>query len=372
MAKRSFRVLEKPAGYNFPDMTDEQRRRKEELLTTSVKQVDLSRINSVAELVDAYAGASVQARNIGRCAEVVERMMTDPDRPTVLLGLAGPLIAAGLRKVIRDMIEHKVVDVVVSTGAILYQDFYQALGFKHWVGTPHADDRELRDLYIDRIYDTYVNEDNFWRLDCSIGRFADELPAGRYSTRQFLQALGETVDDPNSILGTAARHGVPVFSPALNDSSIGIGLTEHYHRCVKEGREGVVIDSIRDNYELTQVVVQSPCTAAVYVAGGVPKNFINDSVVMAYIFGLDTGGHRYAIQVTTDSPHWGGLSGSTLSEATSWGKVSKKATHAMAFVEPSVSLPLVIGSVLEKGHSEKRPRLALEWDAPRLTKLGKK
>ena len=281
-----------------------------------------------------------------------------------MLGLAGPLVAAGLRKVIRDMIAYGFVDVVVSTGAILYQDLYQSQNFKHYVGTPDADDSVLRDLYIDRIYDTYVDESQFWRLDCSVGSFADSLPAGRYSSRHFLKELGSAIDDDQSILATAARHGVPVFSPAINDSSIGIGLTEHYHRCVLENRRGVTIDSIQDNYELTQIVVKSKATAAVYIAGGVPKNFINDSVVMAYIFNMDTGGHRYAIQLTTDVPHWGGLSGSTLSEATSWGKVSREATHCMAFVEPSVSLPLVVGSVLKGWSANKRPRLSFDWDPP--------
>ncbi len=372
MSKYPFKIIDNPEGYTFPKLDDKLLAKKREILSKDVRQIDIDKIDGIDQLVDAYAGASIQARNIGKCAEVVESMMTDKDRPTVFLGLAGPLIAAGLRKVIRDMIEYRMVDVIVSTGAILYQDFYQAQGFRHSVGNPEADDRELRDLYIDRIYDTYVDEDKFWRLDCSIGSFADGLPAGRYSTREFLRILGETVDDPNSILGTAAKHGVPVFAPALNDSSIGIGLTEHYHRCVRDGREGVVIDSIRDNYELTQVVVKSPCTSAIYVAGGVPKNFINDSVVMAYIFDMDTGGHRYAIQVTTDSPHWGGLSGSTLSEATSWGKVSKQASHCMAFVEPSVSLPLVAGSVIKKGFSKKRPRIDMKWKSPILESLGTK
>jgi deoxyhypusine synthase len=368
----TFKVLDKPKGYHFPELEADQKARKAQLFEQTVKQIDLEKLGDIGKLVDAFGGMSIQARNVGKCAEVVDLMMADGDRPTVFLGLAGPLVAAGLRKVIRDMIEFGMVDVIVSTGAILYQDFYQAQGFPHAVGTPLADDRELRDLYVDRIYDTYVDEEKFWRLDCSIGAFTDSLKPGRYSSRDFLKRLGETVADQNSILGTAAKHGVPVFSPALNDSSIGIGLTEHYHRCLKEGREGVVIDSIRDNYELTQIVVQSPCTSAIYVAGGVPKNFINDSVVMAYIFDMDTGGHRYAIQVTTDSPHWGGLSGSTLSEATSWGKVSKKATHCMAFVEPSVSLPLIAGHALNKGTCKKRKRLALEWDTPYLKSLKTK
>lgn len=365
-----FNVLDKPPNAIFDALDAKAASEKERLMATPVQQVDLEKIGGIDDLVAAFSRASIQARNVGRCAEIYEKMLTDPDRPTIFLGLAGPLIAAGLRKVIRDMIEHKMVDVVVSTGAILYQDLYQAMGFRHAEGTPDADDRRLRDLHIDRIFDTYVDEEKFWTLDCSVGIFADTLPPGRYSSREFLSLLGKTIDDSNSILGTAAKHGVPIFAPAINDSSLGIGLTEHYHRCVGAGRESVVIDSIRDNYELTQLAVQSPATAAFYVAGGVPKNYINDSVVMAYIFGKQTGGHRYAIQVTTDSPHWGGLSGSTLSEAMSWGKVSKKANHCMAFVEPSVSLPLVVGYSFKRGAARARKRLVLDWKTPILKKLA--
>lgn len=372
VAKASIETVEyqKSQGYYvFPELKSDKLAEKERILGRPIQFIDMEKIETIDQLVTAYGEASIQARNLGDCAKVWASMLTDPDRPTILLGLAGPLIAAGLRKVLRDMVHYGMVDAIVSTGAILYQDIYQAKGFRHYRGDPKVDDRRLRDLYIDRIYDTYVDEDKFWRLDCSIGRFADTLEPGQYSSREFLKAISSTLEDDNSILYTAHKRGVPVFAPAINDSSIGIGLTEHYHRCVREGRKGVVIDSIRDNYELTQVVVQSPATAAVYIAGGVPKNFINDSVVMSYIFGNDTGGHRYALQLTTDSPHWGGLSGSTLSEATSWGKVSKKASHAMCFVEPSVSLPLVAGYCMKKGLGRKRPTLHYTWNSPKLTEL---
>jgi deoxyhypusine synthase len=251
----------------------------------------------------------------------------------------------------------------------MYQDYYQAKGYMHYVGSPDADDGKLRDLYVDRIYDTYVDESKFWETDCDVGKIADTLKAGKYSSRAFLEALSKTVDDDQSILVTARKYGIPIFSPAINDSSIGIGLTEHYHRCLSEKREGVTIDSIQDNYELTQLVVKSKCTSAVYIAGGVPKNFVNDSVVMSYIFDKDTGGHKYAIQLTTDVPHWGGLSGSTLSEATSWGKVSKEASHQMAFVEPSVSLPLVAGYLIKKGLGKKRTRISYDWTPPALKSI---
>ncbi|MBI2091668.1 MAG: deoxyhypusine synthase family protein [Deltaproteobacteria bacterium] len=354
----------------FCKLTAAQHKTKQEILSTPVEPIDLENINGVDDLVAAFRGASIQARRIGECAEVWEKMAADPERPTIILGLAGPLVAAGLRKVIRDLIAHNLIDAIVSTGAIMYQDYYQAKGYLHYVGSPDAEDTRLRDLYIDRIYDTYVDEAKFWETDCGIGKFADTLKPGNYSSRMFLEALAGTVSDEQSILVTARKHGIPIFAPAINDSSIGIGLTEHYHRCLKEGRKGVTIDSIQDNYELTQVVVKSKCTSAVYIAGGVPKNFINDSVVMSYIFDRDTGGHRYAIQLTTDVPHWGGLSGSTLSEATSWGKVSKKATHQMAFVEPSVSLPLIAGYLIKKESGKNRSRIVFNWTPPALNGIS--
>jgi deoxyhypusine synthase len=180
--------------------------------------------------------------------------------------------------------------------------------------------------------------------------------------------LADELDAEESIVKTCRRLGVPMFSPALNDSSIGIGLTEHRVRMQRQGEAGVCIDSIQDNHELVQIVVQSPATAAIYVAGGVPKNYINDSVVMGYIYGVERG-HDYAIQVTTAVTADGGLSSSTLSEARSWGKIKGRARFAMAWVEPSVSLPLLVGYVLGRQLTAKRPPLRLDWEGSTLRRL---
>ena len=347
------------------------RKRKRALLGRETTPVKLTKTTTVSQLLDSYRDASFQARALGKAAGIFDAMLRDRKRPTILLGLAGSLIAAGMRQVIVDLIENAMVDVVVSTGAIISQDYYQVLGGRHYHGHPDADDKELRDLYIDRLYDTFIDEEKYWATDLAVSKFADSLMGKSMSSREFLALLarGAARRDRGSILGACARNDVPLFVPALNDSSIGIGLTEHYHRFRKAGKKPFEISSIRDNYELTQIVVQSPATAAVYVSGGVPKNFINDSIVMSYIFGLDTGGHKYAIQVTTDAPHWGGLGGSTLSEATSWGKVSKKATHEMAFVETSVALPLIYGNALQKNAARGRKRLKYAWDGDILKKV---
>jgi deoxyhypusine synthase len=350
------------------ELSSADRKRKTQLFSRPVRSLALKSDTTIADLVENMAGMSIQARNIGLCGEVLRGMLTDPGRPTVLLGLAGPLIAAGLRQVIRDLIASGAVDVVVSTGAILYQDIYQARGFRHYQGDIDADDADLRDLFIDRIYDTYVDEEKFWDTDLWCGKMADKLKPGTYSSRQFLDHLASQLDDDQSILVTCRKMGIPVFSPALNDSSIGIGLTQHHHDALRAGRTPVSIDSIQDNYELTQVVVKSKMTAAIYVAGGVPKNYINDSIVMSYIFGLERG-HEYAIQVTTAVTADGGLSSSTLSEARSWGKIKKQAKYAMAWVEPSVSLPLLTGYILQRRLAEGRARLRYEWNGEILRDL---
>ncbi len=357
-------------AWTYPELGPAEQRRKDDLLQQPIESLRPSSTHTVADLVRAMSGMSVQARCVGQCYEVLREMLRDPDRPTILLGLAGPLIAGGLRQVIREMIESGLVDVVVSTGAILYQDVYQARGWGHFRGSPAADDGALRDLYIDRIYDTYVDEVGVGKTDSWIGLLADELEPGIYSSRQFMDVLADRVEDPASIVATCRRLGVPMFVPALNDSSIGIGLTEHYHRCVKFGRDGIHLDSIQDNYELTQIVAQSPATAAIYVAGGVPKNYINDSVVMSYIFDEPAEGHRYALQVTTAVTADGGLSSSTLDEAKSWGKIKKTAERAMAWVEPTVSLPLLVTAALQDRLAEGRTRLAFSWNGRILEKLS--
>jgi deoxyhypusine synthase len=336
--------------------------RRKALLKTPVRQIDVRRAHGIGALVEQFQGSSIQARNLGRCLEVWENALTDPKRPTILLGMAGPLVAAGLRRVVRDLIDWGLVDVVVSTGAIFYQDLYQTIGGRHWVGSPNADDVQLRELYLDRIYDTYVDELKFEATDRAIGRVTAEFPPRPASSREYLTFLGERFPSPDSILATAARRGVPVFSPALIDSSIGIGLTLYYqtHRGRKER---FILDAVRDNYELVQILAASPRTAVVYIGGGTPKNWINDGIVMAnYAFGREGEGHYYALQITTDAPHWGGLSGSTLDEAQSWGKIAKTATRAMAHVEASIGLPLLAGALWDRRRKwRNRPRLQFDW-----------
>ncbi|MCL4517942.1 MAG: deoxyhypusine synthase family protein [Thaumarchaeota archaeon] len=344
-------------------------RQRSEFLSKKVEQLDLEKVSSLRDLVSAWSRTSIQSRSIAECAAVYENMISDSDRPTVIMGLSGALIAGGLRKVIRDLVEAGFVDAIVSTGAIMYQDLYQAMGYSHFMGTPKADDAVLHDLYIDRIYDAYVDEVGFVKTDDVVGEIAADLPIRKYSTREFMHHLGmKASSDPNSIIGTAAKRGVPMFVPAIADSSIGIGLAGLYRSAKKANKKLMQLDTIQDNYEIAQIVLKSKKTGTIYIGGGVPKNYINDAAVM-----LDyTPGHAYVFQITTDAPHWGGLTGSTLDEAKSWGKVSKKATRATAYVEATIGLPLVAAYVLEsKSLVQNRTRLEFQWDGDDLKAIRK-
>jgi deoxyhypusine synthase len=334
---------------------------REEYFSTPIKQVSINEDMTVRQLVDNFSEMSIQARNLGVAAKIWEKMLLDEDRPTVILGLAGPLIAAGLRNVICDMLTKNMVDVVVSTGAIIYQDYFYARGYQHYRGTPLVDDSKLCKMRINRIYDVFSDDLKFEETDDFISKHCDKFKPGTYSSREFMLELAKTIDDDNSILKTCADLEKPLFIPALNDSSIGIGVLKHWARN-KEG-ERVIIDMIKDNYEIVSVIMQSQATSAVYIGGGVPKNFVNDAVVMAnFDFGAGFEGHKYAIQVSTAKPFDGGLSGSTLSEAVAWGKIGYTAKKTNVYLEASIGLPLLYAYLNDNKEISKRRDIKFDFE----------
>ncbi len=336
--------------------------KKSDILKKKVQQIDFDKIETVRDLVEAYKNSSIQSRALANCASALENAMTDKARPTIILGLAGPLIAAGLRKVLADLVRLGIVDVIVSIGAIPYQDFYQARGYHHYKTSPLVDDLELREHFIDRIYDTLVDEDKFRETDAYLGEVAAKLEPRGYTSREFMDIMGAAIADRDSILYNANRYGVPWFVPALNDSSIGIGLVGMYAQKRKAREPCMYIDPIRDAYELTQIKMMSKRTGVIYIGGGVPKNYIQQTEVIAETLGVDAGGHHYAIQITMDAPQWGGLSGCTFEEAQSWGKINAKATKSVAYVEASIGLSLMAGYIIQKGVWKGRKRLKYNWD----------
>ncbi len=319
--------------------------RKSDFLKVPVEHVSLETFDPVP-LLDAMERMSFQARNLARAARIYETMLRDPEC-SVILCLAGSLVSAGLRRVIAEMVEHRMVDAIVATGAnIVDQDFFEGLGFRHWIGSPDADDELLRRLHIDRIYDTYIDEDELRICDETVARIADSLEPRPYSSREFIREMGryltERGADHGSIVEACYQRDVPIFCPAFSDSSAGFGLVEHQWRAAREGRPPVTIDSAKDFLELTRIKLMAGETGLLMVGGGVPKNFAQDVVVAGEVLGFEVAMHRYAVQITVADVRDGALSGSTLAEAHSWGKVDRGAEQ-MVFGEATVLLPLLAG-----------------------------
>jgi deoxyhypusine synthase len=333
------------------------RTKKTDYLKDKIKHIDIKSFDATP-IINSMEDMSFSSRETARAAEIFNRMILDPDA-TVMLTLAGSTTAGGCRQIYIDMIRNRMVDVVVATGAsIVDMDFFEALGFSHYKGTPHIDDRKLRDQYIDRIYDTYIDEDELQVCDSTIKEIADGMDPGVYSSREFILKMGEYLERKNegwdSIVLAAYEEGVPVFCPAFSDSSAGFGLVMHQW---ERPEKHVSIDSVRDFRELTMIKMEAPASGLFMIGGGVPKNFAQDTVVCAEMLGRRVPMHKYAVQITVADVRDGACSSSTLKEASSWGKVDT-VYEQMVYAEATTVLPLIASYVYHTGSWQSRaPRL---------------
>lgn len=295
------------------------------------------------ELLRRMERVSFQGRQIARAARVWETALDDG--AFVMMGLAGAMTAAGMRKIVSTLMNRGYIHCLVSTGANLFHDIYETLGTPHYMGSPEADDEELFEHGLDRVYDTYADERQFEKIDKWIGEWAnDRLEKRPYTTREFLQELGTEIDRKSGgknpgILTTAAERGIPIYCPAIADSSIGIGLAS--------AEENFIFDLTEDVKETARLVIDRE-TMVLYCGGGTPKNFIQQTEVTAKHLGADPKGHKYAVQFITDAPHWGGLSGCTFDEAISWGKIDPAGEKVTVFCDTTIALPLVVSALLTR------------------------
>jgi deoxyhypusine synthase len=285
---------------------------------------------------------SFQGRNLATARRIWEKMLRD--NCTIFLGMAGALSAGGLRLVVAHLISERYVDCLVSTGANLYHDLHETRGRRHYIGSPRENDAALQDEHIDRVYDTYASEDEFVDNDEWIAAFALTLERRPYTTREFLYKLGEYLwkeTEHRGILTAAYRSQVPIFCPAIADSSIGMGISQARQRDQTAGQ----IDVIGDIIESANMVIRRPSTASIVLGGGTPKNFINQASVQAEFYSDKVTGHKFALQIVTDVPHFGGASGSSLEEAQSWGKLSIESERATVHGDVTLALPLLISAL---------------------------
>jgi deoxyhypusine synthase len=340
---------------------ERQRQQKAELLQRTIKHVDITAHDTRA-LIDAFQEMSFSARELGRACEIYERMLRDPDC-TIILTVAGSTSAAGCMQVYVDLVRHNMVDAIVATGAtVVDMDFFEALGFAHYRGSQFVDDTMLREHYIDRIYDTFIDEDELQHCDRTIKEIADGLEPRPYSSREFIREMGRwLVAHPgrapkrHSLVQTAYEHGVPIFCPAFSDSSAGFGLVAHQ---VERPHAHVTIDSVRDFRELTELKIAAGDSGLLMIGGGSPKNFAQDTVVCAEILGKTVPMHKYSVQITVADVRDGACSSSSLKEASSWGKVDA-AAEQMVFAEATLALPLLAAYGYHNGSWKQRPRREL-------------
>ena len=328
---------------------------KKSLLKSEVKHIDITSFDS-RKIIESMKKMSFTSRDTAKAAEIYNEMIKDQNC-SIFLTIAGSTSAAGCMNLYSDLVKYNMVDAIVATGAsIIDMDFFEALGFKHYQGNQFQDDRILRENYIDRIYDTYIDEEDLQICDKTICEIANKLPPKPYTSREFIKELGrylkKNAKKKGSLIEVAYDQNVPIFCPAFTDSSAGFGLVMHQE---KNPSKHITIDSVREFRELTEIKLKSKSSGLLMIGGGVPKNFVQDTVVCAELLGKKVDMHKYAIQITVADTRDGACSSSTLKEAGSWGKVDTS-KEQMVFAEATSVLPLIVSDAYHRKFWQNRER----------------
>ena len=328
---------------------------KKSLLNSPVEHIDIKSFDA-RKIIDSMAKMSFTSRDTARAASIYNEMLADNDC-SIFLTLAGSTSAGGCMDLYTDLVKNNMVDAIVATGAsIIHMHLFEALGFKHYQGSQFQDDTELRKNYIDRIYDTYIDEEELQACDQAICDVANTLEPRSFTSREFIKELGKYLKTKgkkkNSLIETAYDNNVPIFCPAFTDSSAGFGLVMHQEQ---NPEKHITIDAIREFRELTEIKLRSKQSGLLMVGGGVPKNFIQDTVVCAELLGKKVDMHKYAIQITVADTRDGACSSSTLKEASSWGKVDIT-KEQMVYAEATSVLPLIASDAYHRKNWEKRDK----------------
>ena len=332
---------------------------KSRFLRVPVEPFTVAADASADDILARMERVSFQGRSLAVARRIWEKML-DADC-TIFLGMAGALSAGGMRLLVAHLISERYIDCLVSTGANLYHDLHETRGRRHYMGSPTADDAALQAERIDRVYDTYANEAEFIDNDEWIADFASTLEHRSHSSRELLFKLGERLWNDTAqdgILTAAFRASVPIFCPGIADSSIGMGLSQARHRDPHAGH----VDVIADIIESANLVIRRPRTASIVLGGGTPKNFINQASVQAEFFDDRVGGHRYAMQIVTDVPYYGGASGSSLEEAQSWGKLATDAEQVTVHADVTIALPILVSALTASARDTLAARKPLRFD----------
>lgn len=295
-----------------------------------IRSPEISENIRVSELIEMLNSTAFNARKLSKAAKICEDMIKN--NAFTFLTLAGAMIPAGMRRIISGMIERRFVSALVVTGANVVHEIGEALGYRHIIGSQLADDVELSRKNLNRIYDVLIEQRAFEGIEQFLSEIIQELE-GDYATYEFLWEVGKRIEDEKSFLKLAYEKNVPVFCPTLHDSIAGLHLFIY--------RKKLTIDVLKDVSKIVDLCFQKRKMGVIIIGGGVPKNFTLQAMLLAE-------GFDYAVQITTDSPHFGGLSGATLEEAKSWCKLKPDAKAVTVYCDATIALPLIYAYLVDK------------------------
>ncbi len=317
---------------------------REALLRDPVVHMKLKTQMTVNQLIQEFdKSGSFGAGRIATACDIYERMIRDKEC-TIFLSVAGAVVPAGLRSIIADLIRKRFVDVVVTTGANMVHDLLEAMGGHHYKGHWNVDDSLLYKYHTYRIYDIFVSEDDFVEEDAKLTEMFDEIARENkghvFSSNELMAEIGKRLKDSNSIVRAAYESKVPIFVPAIRDSEFG--FIHWLHASRKPANEVLMVDAFKEAGDIIKIAADSSRLGMIVLGGGVPRNTVQHTAAIAKK-GID-----YAILITMDRPETGGLSGSTLREAMSWGKIKPKADKTTVVSDVLIAFPLIAASVLER------------------------
>ncbi|ETA68946.1 deoxyhypusine synthase [Methanolobus sp. WCC1] len=301
-----------------------------EKLKNPIRQAKITENMGVDELVHAIDGCAFGAGKLADAVDIYTEMLANGS--TSFFGLAGAMVPAGMRQIVTDLIYDGYIDVLVTTGANMVHEIVESMGLHHYKGCAECDDIELKHDEINRIYDVYLPEPYFVDFEEKLKAILSDVGTDTISIREFMTHLGNNIEDRDSILKAAADMNVPVYCPAIQDSMIGL------QAWLYKQSNPLNVDAFADMKEIIDICYEAKDPGAVLIGGGVPKNYIFQSMLITH------QEFEYAIQLTMDTPETGGLSGATLDEARSWGKVSETARSVTVHSDATITLPIMVAA----------------------------
>ncbi len=340
-----------------------------------LEPIKVTKQKPISQLLKEMGKTAYQGRKLGEAVDVWENMIKEKDT-VIAMGFAGSMSTAGQWTIINWLIENRFIDVLVSTGANVSEDIVDAMGLGYWQGNHIADDLTLLKDDVNRYYDVYGKETDYRKMEDLVTEFVMTCKQDyNYTSAEFLYGLGKFLGKKKipAISAVAAANSVPIFSPAMVDSAYG----ETFLLAKNQGHT-VHIDSVKEFDQFVSIGTKTKEVGVVYIGGGVPKDLTQLIAISVSPMTEDRGvsgrkgglrkslqeyyyPHKYAIQITTDSPQWGGLSGCTLEEAISWGKInSESGKRAVCYCDATIALPLIAHALAERV-PEKRIGPDMSW-----------